>query len=183
MASYNKVILMGNLTRDPEMRFLPSNMPVAQIGLAVNEKWKNKQTDQWEERVNFIDCEAFGRTAEVINQYFQKGKPILIEGKLRLDQWEKDGQKRSKLKVVIDSFEFVGGRDEAGGGGAPRSAGNAPRGNYGSGSSGGGNAGERSGGNSGGNSGGGGSSGGGADRQANYDGPDHMPVDEDDIPF
>lgn len=117
MASFNKVILMGNLTRDPEMRYLPSNMAVVQIGIAVNERFKNKQTDQWEDRANFIDCEGFGRTAENINQYFQKGKPILIEGKLRLDQWEKDGQKRSKLKVIIDRFEFVGSRgDNAGGG-------------------------------------------------------------------
>lgn len=123
MPSYNKVILMGHLTRDPEMRFLPSNLPVAQVGLAVNERWKNKQTEQWEERANFIDCEAFGRTAEVISQYFQKGKAILIEGKLRLDQWDdkQSGQKRSKLKVVIDSFEFVGGRDGDGAGGPPSS--------------------------------------------------------------
>ncbi len=163
MPSYNKVILMGNLTRDPEMRFLPSNMPVAQIGLAVNERWKNKQTDQWEERANFIDCEAFGRTAEVISQYFQKGKPILIEGKLRLDQWDdkQSGQKRSKLKVVIDSFEFVGGRDEGGPGGASGVGGNYQRSTPSRGSSGGGGA-----------SGGGGSS-----------EPAHTPVDEDDIPF
>jgi len=160
MPSYNKVILMGNLTRDPEMRFLPSNTPVAQIGIAVNERWKNKQTDQWEERVNFIDCEAFARTAEVINQYFQKGKPILIEGKLRMDQWEdkQTGQKRSKLKVVIDSFEFVGGRDDGQGGG-PRGGG---RGQSYEGGSGGGS---------------GGASGGGSQE------PAHTPVDEEDIPF
>jgi len=160
MPSYNKVILMGNLTRDPEMRFLPSNTPVAQIGIAVNERWKNKQTDQWEERVNFIDCEAFARTAEVINQYFQKGKPILIEGKLRMDQWEdkQTGQKRSKLKVVIDSFEFVGGRDDGqGGGGRGQSYGSA----------------------SGGASGSGGAPGGGGGSQE----PAHTPVDEEDIPF
>lgn len=118
MPSFNKVILMGNLTRDPEMRYTNTNMAVANIGLAVNERWKNKQTDQWEDRVNFIDCEAWGRTAENISQYFQKGKPILIEGKLRLDQWQdQQGNNRSKLKVVIDRWEFVGGRDEGGGGG------------------------------------------------------------------
>jgi len=160
MPSYNKVILMGNLTRDPEMRFLPSNTPVAQIGIAVNERWKNKQTDQWEERVNFIDCEAFARTAEVINQYFQKGKPILIEGKLRMDQWEdkQTGQKRSKLKVVIDSFEFVGGRDDGQGGG-PRGGGRGQ--SY-----------------EGGSGGGGGGGGGGGSQE-----PAHTPVDEEDIPF
>ncbi|MFI4859937.1 MAG: single-stranded DNA-binding protein [Phycisphaerales bacterium JB063] len=121
-ANYNKVILMGNLTRDPEMRMLPSNMPVASFGLAVNDRFKNKQTDQWEERPNFIDCEAFGRTAENISKFFSKGKPIFIEGKLRFDQWEdrQSGQKRSKLKVVVDTFQFVGGRDgggQQGGGG------------------------------------------------------------------
>jgi len=155
MASFNKVILMGNLTRDPELRHLPSGMAVAQIGVAVNERWKNKQTDQWEERANFIDCEAFGRTAEVINEYFQKGRPILIEGKLRLDQWEKDGQKRSKLKVVVDSFEFVGGRDGDQQGGGQRSGGSRSSGGSGGGSP-----------------------------QPSYDnGPAHTPVDEDDIPF
>lgn len=119
-ANFNKVILMGNLTRDPEMRTLPSNMPVASFGLAVNDRFKNKQTDQWEERPNFIDCEAFGRTAENIGKFFSKGKPIFIEGKLRLDQWEdrQTGQKRSKLKVVVDTFQFVGGRDSGGGGGS-----------------------------------------------------------------
>ncbi|MEM9415264.1 MAG: single-stranded DNA-binding protein [Planctomycetota bacterium] len=116
-ANFNKVILMGNLTRDPEMRMLPSNMPVASFGLAVNDRFKNKQTDQWEERPNFIDCEAFGRTAENIGKFFSKGKPIFVEGKLRFDQWEdkQSGQKRSKLKVVVDTFQFVGGRDSGGG--------------------------------------------------------------------
>lgn len=114
MPSFNKVILMGNLTRDPELRFTGQNTAVCNIGVAVNERWKNKQTDQWEDRVNFIDCEAWGRTAENINDFFTKGKSILIEGKLRLDQWEQDGQKRSKLKMVVDRFEFVGGRDEQG---------------------------------------------------------------------
>lgn len=115
MPSFNKVILMGNLTRDPELRHTGANVAVVQIGLAVNERWKNKQTDQWEERVNFIDCEGWGRTAENINQHFDKGKPILIEGKLRMDQWDdkQTGQKRSKLKVVIDRFEFVGGQRDA----------------------------------------------------------------------
>ena len=118
-ANFNKVILMGNLTRDPEMRVLPSNMPVASFGVAVNDRFKNKQTEQWEERPNFIDCEAFGRTAENIGKFFSKGKPIFLEGKLRFDQWEdrQSGQKRSKLKVVVDTFQFVGGRDGGPGGG------------------------------------------------------------------
>lgn len=112
-ANYNKVLLMGNLTRDPEMRVLPSNMPVASFGLAVNDRFKSKQTDQWEERPNFIDCEAFGKTAENIAKFFSKGKPIFVEGKLRFEQWEdkQSGAKRSKIKVVCDTFQFVGGRD------------------------------------------------------------------------
>jgi len=116
-ANFNRVILMGNLTRDPELRNLPSGMAVTSIGLAVNDRFKNKQTDQWEERPNFIDCECFGRTAENINKYFSKGKPIFIEGKLRFDQWEdkQTGQKRSKLKVVIDTFQFVAGQGGQGG--------------------------------------------------------------------
>lgn len=157
-ANFNKVILMGNLTRDPEMRVLPSNMPVASFGLAVNDRFKNKQTDQWEERPNFIDCEAFGRTAENIGKFFSKGKPIFIEGKLRLDQWEdrQSGQKRSKLKVVVDTFQFVGGREGGGGGGGYQQGG----GNQG------------------------GAQGGGWDASpAATGGGHHEPVDEDDIPF
>ena len=114
-ANYNKVLLMGNLTRDPETRVLPSNMSVVNFGMAVNDRFKNKQTDQWEERPNFIDCEAFGKTAENIAKFFSKGKPIFIEGKLRFEQWEdkQSGAKRSKLKVVCDTFQFVGGRDDS----------------------------------------------------------------------
>ena len=127
MPSYNRVILMGNLTRDPELRHLPSNMAVTSIGLAVNDRWKDKQTGEWKDKANFIDCEAFGRTAEVINEYFRKGRPIMIEGKLRLDQWQdQSGNNRSKLKVVIDSFEFVGGREDGPGGGGQRGS-SAPR--------------------------------------------------------
>ncbi|MEM7681509.1 MAG: single-stranded DNA-binding protein [Planctomycetota bacterium] len=119
MASYNRVILMGNLTRDPELRYTASNMPVAKIGLAVNDRVKNRQTDQWEERANFFDCTAFGRTAELVNQYFTKGRPIFIEGKLRWDSWEdkQSGAKRSKVEVIIDNFQFVGGREDGTGGG------------------------------------------------------------------
>lgn len=178
MPSYNKVILMGNLTRDPELRHLPSNMPVAQVGLAVNERYKDKQSGEMIDRANFIDCEAFGRTAEIINQYFQKGAPILIEGKLRLDQWEdrQSGQKRSKLKVVIDRFEFVLPRgmdpqtgDRGGGGGGSR-------GGRGGGSSGGGGYDDYQEGSRGyGNRGG--------DQAPANSGPQHEPVDEDDIPF
>lgn len=120
MASFNKVILMGNLTRDPQLRYLPSNMAVCEFGLATNRKWRDKDGNMKEE-VCFIDVEAFARSAETINQYMTKGKPILIEGHLKLDSWTgQDGQKRSKHRVVVDSFQFVGGRgDQAGPGGAP----------------------------------------------------------------
>lgn len=122
MASYNKVILMGNLTRDPELRVTPKGTPVCQIGLAVNEKFKDKDGNAREE-VTFVDVDVFGRQAEVIAKYMSKGRPILVEGRLRLDSWEtKEGEKRSKLKVVLDNFQFVGsgqgrGDGDSGGGG------------------------------------------------------------------
>src|SRR5271155_5711196 len=86
-SSYNKVILMGNLTRDPQLKYLPSQTAVAEFGLAMNRKFKSASGEDREE-VTFVDCAAFGRTGEVINQYFQKGKPIFIEGRLKYDQWE-----------------------------------------------------------------------------------------------
>jgi len=106
--NYNRTIIGGRLGRDPELRFLPtSNTAVCSIAVAVSEKWKDKSGEQ-QERTTWLDCEAFGRTAEVINQYFRKGSNILIDGKLRQDNWtDKDGNKRSKIKLVIDSFEFV----------------------------------------------------------------------------
>ena len=109
MANYNKVILIGNLTRDPELRYLPSQTPVAELGLAVNRRWRGQDGQQREETC-FIDCTAFGKQAEVINQYMSKGRPIMIEGRLQLDTWEgKDGSRRSKHKVVIEQFQFLGG--------------------------------------------------------------------------
>lgn len=119
MPSYNKVLLMGHITRDIELKFTPSNMAVAQIGLAVNHKYKTKDGAQKEE-VTFVDCEAWGKTAEVMQQYLSKGKPVFIEGRLKLDQWQdKDGGNRSKLKVTIENFQFVesGKSDTRGGGG------------------------------------------------------------------
>jgi single-strand DNA-binding protein len=139
MANYNKIMLMGNLTRDPQLSYLPSNTPVVEIGMAVNRRFRRQDGEQGEETL-FIDCRAFARTAEVINQYFHKGEPIFIEGRLQLDQWEdKDGNKRSKHRVFIEKFEFVGGR----GGGAPdNAAGGGGGGSYGGGGgSGGGRAG------------------------------------------
>jgi len=107
MASYNKVLIMGNLTRDPELKQTPNNQSVAQIGIAMNRKFKDRDGNMREE-VTFVDCEAWGRTAEVMAQYLSKGKPVFVEGRLKLDQWQdKEGNNRSKLKVVIESFQFI----------------------------------------------------------------------------
>lgn len=126
MANLNRVLLIGNLTRDPELRYLPSNTPVVSFGLAINRQWRNQQGEQQEE-VTFVDCEAFAKQAEVINQYMNKGRPIFIEGRLRLDQWQdKEGNKRSRMKVVVENFQFLDFRGgpgaEGGGRDAPRPA-------------------------------------------------------------
>lgn len=115
MPNYNKIILVGHMTRDPEVRHVSDTALVCGFGLAVNENWKDKGGEK-KERVTFIDCEAWNKTGEVIAQYFAKGKPILIEGKLQMDQWEdkETGQKRSKLKVNVERFEFIGGKSEDG---------------------------------------------------------------------
>lgn len=132
MASYNRVLLMGNLTRDPQLKYLPSQTAVVDFGVACNRTFKTQSGEQKEE-VTFVDCSAFGRTAEVINQYFTKGKPIFIEGRLKYDQWEdkQGGGKRSKLSVQVENFQFVGGRDGGGGEGGGGGGENAPRQNRG----------------------------------------------------
>ena len=112
----NRVFLMGNLTRDVELRHVSGNQAVANIGLAVNRRWKTPEGENREE-TTFVDCEAWGRTAEVMAQYLAKGRPVFIEGRLKLDQWEKEGQKFSKLRVVVESFQFVDSREGGGGGG------------------------------------------------------------------
>jgi single-strand DNA-binding protein len=108
MASFNKVILAGNLTRDPEMRYTSKGTAVARIGLAVSRKWKT-ETGELKEEVAFIDVDAFGRQAEVLSQYMKKGRPLLVEGRLRMDEWEDKNthQKVTKLKVVLESFSFI----------------------------------------------------------------------------
>ncbi|MFP4144052.1 MAG: single-stranded DNA-binding protein [Phycisphaeraceae bacterium] len=117
MPNLNKVMLMGNLTRDPELRYTSNNTPVANLGLAVNRRWRNQQGEQQEE-TTFIDLEAWGRTAEVLNQYLRKGRPIYVEGRLKLDQWQdREGNNRSKLRVVVESFEFLDSGQGGGGGG------------------------------------------------------------------
>ncbi len=203
MPNLNRVMLMGNLTRDPELRYTPNNTAVANIGLAINRRWRNQQTNEWQEETTFIDCEAWGRTAETISQYLKKGRPLYVEGRLRLDTWQdkESGQNRSKLKVVVETFQFIdsrqGGDGEGGGGG----------GNYGGGGGGGGgNYGGGGGGNYGGGGGGRGQSA-GFQRGAPSGGPrggagpagagpaggggapygggpqPGEPIDEDDIPF
>lgn len=153
MASFNKVILVGNLTRDPQVRYTPRGMAVAEIGLAVNHTWFDKQTNTKKEEATFVDVTLWGRDAEVAGEYLAKGRSILIEGRLQLDSWEdkESGQKRSKLRVVCERMQMLGGRSEGGGGGgAPRGAASgggarreeddfgAPPPNYGGGVSGGG---------------------------------------------
>lgn len=125
MANYNKVILIGNLTRDPQMSFLPNQTAATEIGLAVNRRWRGQDGQQKEETC-FVDCRAYGRQAETLNQYLRKGRPVLIEGHLKLDRWEsQDGQKRSKLYVIVERFQFLGGGARSddgddGGGGYPQ---------------------------------------------------------------
>ncbi len=117
MPNLNKVMLMGNLTRDPEIKYTPKGTAIANFGIAVNRTYTPEGGEKREE-VTFIDLEAFGRTAEVIGEYFKKGRPIFIEGRLKLDQWDDKttGKKMSKLRVVVDSFEFLGSREGGGGG-------------------------------------------------------------------
>jgi single-strand DNA-binding protein len=117
MASFNKVILLGNLTRDPEMKFLPSGTPVAEFGIAMNRKWMDQNTKEAREAVTFVDCKAMGRQAEVLSQHTRKGSPLFVEGRLDYRQWEgPDGTKRSKLEVFVENFQFVGApRDQQGG--------------------------------------------------------------------
>lgn len=109
MANFNKVFLMGNLTRDPEVRYTPKGTAIATIGLAVNRVWTTESGEKKEE-VTFVDVDVWGRQAETIGQYMSKGRPIFIEGRLKLDQWDdkESGQKRSKMKVVCESFQFLG---------------------------------------------------------------------------
>ena len=124
MASFNKVILVGNLTRDPELRYTPSGKAIAKIGMAVSRAWTT-ETGEKKEDVTFVDVDSFGRQAEVIAQYFKKGRPILVEGRLKLDQWDdkQTGQKRSKLGVVLESFSFLDSSAGRGAeGGAPAAA-------------------------------------------------------------
>lgn len=114
MASYNKVILIGNLTKDPELRYTPSNAAICEFTAAVNRKWSGKDGVAKEE-VSFIDCIAWARTAEVIAQYLKKGNPIMVEGRLTQDRWQdkNTGQSRSRVRVTVERFNFIGSRHES----------------------------------------------------------------------
>ena len=106
--SINKVFIAGNLTRDPELRETPSGFQVLNFGVAVNDRRRNPQTQQWEDYANFVDCTMFGNRAESVSRFLAKGSKVAVEGKLRWSQWEaKDGSKRSKLEVVVDELEFM----------------------------------------------------------------------------
>ena len=116
MASYNRVVLVGNLTRDPELRYISSGTAVTEIGLAVNDRRKN-QSGEWVDETQFIEITLWARTAEVASEYLSKGSSVLIEGRLKLDRWEKDGEKHSKLRVVGEKMQMLGGRNGTAGGG------------------------------------------------------------------
>lgn len=118
MASFNKVILMGNLTRDPEVRYTAGGSAVTEISMAVNRQWTDRQTNERKEEVTFVEVTLWGRTAEIAGEYLSKGRPCLIEGRLQLDRWEdkETGKNRSKLKVVGESLQLLGGRGDGDGG-------------------------------------------------------------------
>lgn len=110
--SINRVVISGNLTRDPELRSTASGLPVLGFGVAVNDRRKNTQTGEWEDYPNFIDCTMFGARAESLSRFLTKGAKVAIEGKLRWSQWERDGQKRSKIEVIVDELEFMTSRND-----------------------------------------------------------------------
>ncbi|TWT33264.1 single-stranded DNA-binding protein [Blastopirellula retiformator] len=165
MASYNRVILVGNLTRDIEVRYIQSGSAVAEIGLAVNDRRKTA-SGEWIDETTFVDVTLWGRTAEIAGEYLSKGSPVLVEGRLKLDSWETDGQKRSKLRVVGEKMQMLGGRS-GGGQGGPAGGGGQRRQPQQSAP----------------NRGGGGGGGGGGDSYGGGDDYDSFGGSSDDIPF
>jgi len=121
MASFNKVVLLGNVTRDPELRYISSGTAVTEIGLAVNDRRKTA-SGEWVEETTFVDVTLWGRTAEIAGEYVTKGAPLMIEGRLKLDTWEKDGKKNSKLRVVGEKMVLLGSKGEGARGGQSRPA-------------------------------------------------------------
>jgi len=123
MASFNRVILVGNLTRDVEVRYTQTQIAVTEVGLAVNDRVKKQ--GEWVDETTFVDITLWGRTAEIAGEYLSKGSPVLIEGRLKLDQWEQEGQKRYKLRVVGEKMQMLGSRGGGGGGSRPQQTSNA----------------------------------------------------------
>ncbi len=116
MANLNKIMMIGNLTRDPQLSYLPSQTPVVEFGLATNRKWTDKATGEQKEEVCFVDCRCYGRQAETINKFLRKGQPVFIEGRLQFDSWTSpEGQRRSKHRVFVQSFQFLGSPDRSAG--------------------------------------------------------------------
>lgn len=196
MAGINKVILIGNLGRDPELRYTQSGMPVASLSVATTRKWKNKQTNEWTEETEWHRVSVFGQTAEHCNNYLSKGRQVYVEGRLRTRSYDdKDGNKRYTTEIVADTVQFLGGRGEGGGGRGGDEGGG--YGGGGGGYQGGGGGGYQGGGGRGGRGGGGGGRGGGGDYGGGYGGGggggepepydpgDYSPVgpEDDDIPF
>lgn len=177
MASFNKVILMGNLTRDPQVKRTPAGQAVTELGLAVNRSWWDKQANQRKEETTFVDVTLWGRDAEVAGEYLSKGRPVLIEGRLQLDSWEdkQTGQKRNKLRVVCERMQLIGSRGDGGGGGGGGRSSSHQSDSYSPGGDDYGSEGSYSGNSSGGQNSGGGNYGGG------FGGPSEPPAD--DVPF
>lgn len=111
--SINRVVISGNITRDPELRSTQGGMEILALGVAVNDRRKNQQTGEWEDYPNFVDCVMFGNRAKSVSRFLSKGSKVAIEGKLRWSQWERDGQKRSKIEVIVDEIEFMTSRSDA----------------------------------------------------------------------
>lgn len=120
--SINRVVISGNITRDPELRSTQGGMEILALGVAVNDRRKNQQTGEWEDYPNFVDCVMFGNRAKSVSRFLSKGSKVAIEGKLRWSQWERDGQKRSKIEVIVDEIEFMTSRGDGQHGAAPQTA-------------------------------------------------------------
>ena len=128
--SINRVNISGNLTRDPELRATQGGMQVLGFGVAVNDRRRNQQTGEWEDYPNFVDCTMFGTRAEAVSRYLSKGTKVAIEGKLRYSSWERDGQRRSKLEVIVDEIEFMSRGSQGGQGGYGQNGSNSYGGGY-----------------------------------------------------
>lgn len=120
--SINRVVISGNITRDPELRSTQGGMEILALGVAVNDRRKNQQTGEWEDVPNFVDCVMFGNRAKSVSRFLSKGSKVAIEGKLRWSQWERDGQKRSKIEVIVDEIEFMTSRGDGQHAAAPQTA-------------------------------------------------------------